>query len=262
MAQKAFHLPPTPTASPSDSERQHLRSLVGGSIDLRRVHGKPTGVHGKFVLDPVFDLDHEAKLKNYCDAADPRPLAIEIGFQFGRFATAWCVENPGARFLGFEVRRKFCQDASARLEHFGVKNAWLALVDAREMMPRILTPGSVDAIFVFFPDPWWKTHQVKKRLLTPDFVARAALWLKLGGQLVLKTDVPGYAQFAEDVLRREPALRVEACADPRAGLPPTLRESRCMRRGEPTWAFVARRIPCADTLPADLVPQGQGRGEP
>ena len=257
MAQKPFHvsvsLPAPPEAG--DARQWHRqRALIGGDLELRRARGKASGVHGRWVLDPVFRPEDEATLRAFCDAADPRRLVVEIGFQFGRFATPYCLLHPNVRFVGFEVRRKFCQDASARLERFGVTNAWLALVDARAMLPVVATPASIDELFVFFPDPWWKRDQAKKRLLSAEFAAEAALLVKLGGRLLLKTDVAGYADWAEGVLRAEPAFDVRRLADPTAGLPPTLREGRCLRFGTPTFAIEARRRPCVDPLADDLPP--------
>ena len=139
-------------------------------------------------LDPVFRADDEAKLTAWC-APGPQPLVVEIGFQMGEFAAAYCQRRPEIRYAGFEVRRKFCEEANALLEASGLTNAWLALVDAREMLPRILQPGSVSEFLVFFPDPWWKARHIKKRLLYAEFIAQMADWLAPGGRLLLKTDV-------------------------------------------------------------------------
>lgn len=224
-----------------DPGRVRKKRLIGGSLDKRREFGTPSDIQGAFLLDPIFRADDEARLVVWCDPADPRPLVVEIGFQLGEFAAAFCQERPGVRYLGFEVRRKFCEEADALLVQKGISNALLALVDAREMLPRVVQPGSIDELLVFFPDPWWKQRHIKKRLLHPEFIADAAGWIKPGGRLLLKTDVEGYADWAEGEMRQETRFEVKRLPDPAAGLPFTLRERRCRFHGLPTYAIEARR---------------------
>jgi tRNA (guanine-N7-)-methyltransferase len=239
MAMRDFQLPSRP---PEDAARSRgSKRSIGGSLELRRAHGHASGIEGTYLLDPVFSAADEARLQAWC-APQASPLVIEIGFQMGEFAAAYCQQRSDIRYLGFEVRRKFCEESNALLERTGVTNALLALVDAREMLPRVLQPGSVSELLVFFPDPWWKPRHIKKRLLYAEFIAQVAAWLAPGGRLLLKTDVPGYADWAENELQGVPGLRASRLADPAAGLPPTLRERRCGFHGYPTFAIEAVRV--------------------
>lgn len=206
---------------------------------LRRAHGHPSQLEGTWLHDPIFNDDDLTKLKAWCDPSDPRPLIVEIGFQRARFARAFCEQNPDVRYLGFEIRKKFCQEADAWLVRGDVQNARLALVDARECLPLLVETGTLDTLLAFFPDPWWKKRHMKKRLVSKDFSAEAADLLKPGGQLLVKTDVEGYADWAEGEMRQEPRFEVTRLSDPAAGLPPTQRERACGLHGRPTWAVRA-----------------------
>ena len=73
-------------------------------------------------------------------------------------------------------------------------------------------------------------------------LAAALSLLAPGGRLLLKTDVAGYADWAENELSAVPGLRASRLADPSAGLPPTLRERRCRFHGYPTFAIEALRV--------------------
>lgn len=242
MALRPFLLPKQPPP-PAPARGEERTRAVGGSIEKRRAHGTPSVLNGRFVFDPVFrDADMEA-LRAFCDPTDARPLVVEIGFQRGRFARAFCLEHPQSRYLGFEVRSTFCNDADAWLAREDVQNARLALVDAREAMAALITPGTLDALFAFFPDPWWKSKHMKKRLMTRTFAAEAAALLRDGGRLLLKTDVEGYADWAQEEMTAVAELEVRRLDDRSAGLPPTQRERRCALRGLPTWAIEGVRRP-------------------
>lgn len=246
MPLKPFQVP---TAAPSpDPERRRAKALIGGSLEMRRKHGQPSGIQGKFLVDPIFSEPDFDRLKAWCAPDPSRPLTIEIGFQLGEFAAAYCKLHPERRYVGFEVRRKFCEETDARLVKEGVDNALLALVDAREIVPLVVPPGTLDELLLFFPDPWWKLRHTKKRVISPEFVADVAAWLRPptadrpGGRLLLKTDVQGYADWAEGILRDEANLAVRRLDDPTDGLPLTLRERRVRMRGLPTWGIEARRV--------------------
>ncbi len=241
MSRKAFQLPDAESEQPRAGRDAERTALVGGSVEMRRRHGHPSQLSGEFVRDPIFDEAHLQELKDWCAPDPDRPLVVEVGFQRGRFAARFCRDNPDVRYLGFEVRRVFCEDADAWLVKHGIDNARLALVDAREMLTELIEPGTLDAIFCFFPDPWWKRKHMKKRLVTASFAALVRDLLTPAGRFVVKTDVQGYAEWAAVELGTVAGLSVERLTDPGAGLPMTQRERRCGLRGLPTWALQATR---------------------
>lgn len=254
MAYRDFHIPdPRSNAARSRTEDGAARFLVGGSREMRRRHGTPSPIEGRWIRDPIFRAEHLSELRAFCAADDPRPLIVEIGFQQGRFASAFCAAHPKVRYLGFEVRRKWCEITSERFDRFGIHNGLLALVDARQMLPDLLAPDpdepsarGVDLLLAFFPDPWWKRKHAKKRLVSEDFAEQALRMLRPGGVFVVKTDVEGYARWAFEALqavatRTGGGWQVERLAAADAGLPLTLRERRCAYHGRPTWAMAARK---------------------
>lgn len=239
MAFKQFHID---SADDRPADQRRARAYIGGSLDQRRAKGTPSQLAGQFIADPVFRPADLAMLQQWCAPDAERPLAVEIGFQMGEFAAEYCLQRPHVRYLGFEVRKHFCTETDRLLVERGVPNARLALVDARLVLADIVRPASLQELFVFFPDPWWKPRHVKKRLISKEFVEDAAHLLAPGGRLLLKTDVQAYADFGEETMRGHAGFAVERLADPAADLPPTLRERRCRLHGYPTWAVQAVRL--------------------
>jgi tRNA (guanine-N7-)-methyltransferase len=66
---------------------------------------------------------------------------------------------------------------------------------------------SLQAVHVYFPDPWWKKRHHKRRVFTAEFVAECVRILRPGGQLHAVTDVPEYAAVMSTLLAEQPALR-------------------------------------------------------
>ena len=107
----------------------------------------------------------------------------------------------------------------------------------------MLAPGSLSGIHVFFPDPWPKKRQQKRRLIQTPFVALLAGRLAPGGYLHCATDWEDYAQQMLSVLSAEPQLQNTAtgfAARPDYR-PQTKFEARGLRLGHGVWDLVFRR---------------------
>jgi tRNA (guanine-N7-)-methyltransferase len=136
---------------------------------------------------------------------DPRALLpgarevwLEAGFGAGEHLTTQAARRPDTLFLGAEP---FVNGVAACLAH--IDDAALANVrvhggDVRELMSR-LPAGSIDRLYVLFPDPWPKTRHKKRRLVEAGFIAEAARLMRPGAVLRFATD---WADYADWTLRR------------------------------------------------------------
>jgi tRNA (guanine-N7-)-methyltransferase len=80
----------------------------------------------------------------------------------------------------------------------GLTNLRLLRVEAAYCLKYLIPPGSLEAIHVYFPDPWPKRRHWKNRLVNADFVHASRRVLKEGGFVHLRTDhVPYYDQMRE-----------------------------------------------------------------
>jgi tRNA (guanine-N7-)-methyltransferase len=122
--------------------------------------------------------------------------------------------------------------------------------DAVEVVRDMIAPDSLAGVHVFFPDPWPKKRQQKRRLIQPPFVHLLAQRLRPGGYLHCATDWQEYAEQMLSVLADEPLLENTAAgtADgfaPRpAWRPQTKFETRGLRLGHGVWDVIFRRRAC------------------
>jgi tRNA (guanine-N7-)-methyltransferase len=142
-----------------------------------------------------------------------RPIEIEVGFGKGMFLVTASEACPEVNFLGIEIVRKYQLFTATRLARRQRRNVRLSCGDARVLLAAVVPAGSVQALHVYFPDPWWKKRHHKRRLFTPEFAAAAARVLRPGGRLHFVSDVEEYFQMAQGLLAAQASLREQAPPD-------------------------------------------------
>ena len=115
-----------------------------------------------------------------------QPVEIEVGFGKGMFLTNQGAARPGVNFLGIEIERKYTLFAASRIARRSLANVKLACTDARWFLKERVAAGSVAAMHVYFPDPWWKTRHRKRKLFTLAFAEQCARVLMDGGDKPVK----------------------------------------------------------------------------
>jgi len=152
------------------------------------------------------------------------PVTLEIGFGMGELTATMAAGSPDRDFLGAEVHTPGIGNLLALADDAGLTNIRIAHGDAMQLVHRI-APGALDAVHVFFPDPWPKARHHKRRLISPGNVALLRERLRPGGVLHCATDWPEYAEAMRETLEADPGLRLSV--DGRGGRP----ESKFERRG-------------------------------
>jgi tRNA (guanine-N7-)-methyltransferase len=171
-------------------------------------------------------------------------LELEIGSGHGGYALAFARAHPERALVAIEQRRKFAEELRARAERRGLAGLVVVHGDARVLAPRLFAAGSLAAIHVHFPDPWWKRRHHRRRLVDEGMSALLLGLLRPGGLLDLRTDVERYA--LEAVLRLE-AEGFEndagrgAFADAPPDEIPSTREKRYLATGQRVWRLRLRR---------------------
>ena len=176
------------------------------------------------------------------------PTILEIGFGMGE-ATAHIAQlMPETNFLCCEVHTPGVGALLKRIDEQRLTNVRILQHDAVEVIDRMLAPGSLDGVHIFFPDPWHKTKHNKRRLIQPPLVAKLAARLTPGGYLHCATDWQPYAEQILEVLSDQPLLKNTADAAsggyaPKPGYRPLTKfENRGIKLGHGVWDVVFTRV--------------------
>jgi tRNA (guanine-N7-)-methyltransferase len=146
------------------------------------------------VPDPPAPLDWRAVFDN------DRPVEVEVGFGKGLFLLTAAQASPDLNFLGIEIVRKYQLFTATRLAKRRIPNVRLACADARIFLRDCVAAGSVQAVHVYFPDPWWKKRHHKRRVFTPEFAGQCERVLRPGGRLHVATDVEDYFKMVAELV--------------------------------------------------------------
>jgi tRNA (guanine-N7-)-methyltransferase len=166
------------------------------------------------------------------------PVVLEIGFGMGDSLATSAAADPGRDYLGAEVHTPGIGNLLALVKDQDLANVRVAHGDAMELVRRI-APGALDAVHVFFPDPWPKARHHKRRLIRSENVALLRERLRVGGLLHCATDWPHYADAMAETLDADPGLTRESAE--RAGRPETKFERRGTAEGRPIRDLRYRR---------------------
>ncbi len=81
---------------------------------------------------------------------------MEIGSGHGAAAIAFCLAHPDADLVAVEVHVPGVARMLAAAQEAGVDNLWVHPGDALPFLTERVAPDSLDAVHLFFPDPWPK----------------------------------------------------------------------------------------------------------
>lgn len=173
-----------------------------------------------------------------------RDLELEIGAGHGGYALAFGRLRPDRALVAIEQRRKFAEELRARGDRRGLRNLVVLQGDARLLAPRLFRAGSLAAVHVHFPDPWWKRRHHRRRLVDDGMSQLLHGLLRSGGLLDLRTDVERYAVEALPRLEEVGFVNEAGAGRFAERAPdeiPSTREKRYLATGQPVWRLKLRR---------------------
>ena len=195
---------------------------------------------------PRLGLDYLGKPRDF-DSVFGRsaPRVLEIGFGNGE-ALRFAAQHDAARdYIGIEVHAPGVGRLLNALAETATQHVRLYHHDAVEVLQNEIANGSLDEIRIYFPDPWHKKRQNKRRLIQPEFAALLVSKLASGGRLHVATDWYDYAVQMWEVLDAAPGLVNRA--GPRGHVarpewrPQTHFETRGQKLGHGVWDLLYDR---------------------
>lgn len=118
-----------------------------------------------------------------------RPVEIEIGPGRGSFLVERLEAHPDVHLLGLEIRRKWAAIVDDRLRARGLAPRGRVFAEDARVALRRFRSATARAVFLHFPDPWWKKRHAKRRVVTGELLSEIARVLVPGGELFYQSDV-------------------------------------------------------------------------
>jgi tRNA (guanine-N7-)-methyltransferase len=143
---------------------------------------------------------------------DTERCEFEIGCGSGHFACAHASQNPQTLVIACELKGERCRATAERARRAGLAN--LAVIkDRGEDLLQRFPKESLDAVHIYFPDPWPKARHRRRRVLRWMNLVRMVECLRLGGQIRFVTDFHDYALQARMVAALHPQLETARTSD-------------------------------------------------
>jgi len=198
-------------------------------------------------LFPLYGLEFEEKIINFDDVYKRlAPRILEIGFGNGASLSEIAKNNPDTDYLGIEVHRPGVGTLLTQIETLGLTNLRVMNADAVDVLNNMIANQSLDAVYLFFADPWHKTKHHKRRIVQQEFVQLLREKLKVNGFFHMATDWEGYAKHMMAVMNDAEGFINTAGQDQYLARPEyrplTKFEQRGQRLGHGVWDLIFKKV--------------------
>jgi tRNA (guanine-N7-)-methyltransferase len=174
------------------------------------------------------------------------PKIIEIGFGTGTSLAEMAKSHPENDYLGIEVHRPGVGNLLLQVERDAITNIRVMCDDAVEVLENNIADRSLDAVYLFFADPWHKKKHHKRRIVQQAFVQLLRKKLKTHGIFHMATDWQDYAEHMMQVMGEaegfENMAGIGNYIERPEYRPLTKFEQRGQRLGHGVWDLIFRKI--------------------
>lgn len=231
--------------SPEETPTYNPRMHRGGKLSFRSRVPDGDDDPGQFLVMGGEDPPPLAEL-----APANMPVEIEIGPGKGAFVLAATAARPDTFLLGIEAAPGYASLAALKLRQSGRTNGRVLVDNGKIYLQDRVRDESLDAVHVYFPDPWPKRRHKGRRFFTDDVPAVLARVLRDHAFCYVATDNAAYAgQVARvlgsalDFARDEDRELSAPALGPGHAFTPTSFERKYLEQGRVIRRYAFRRLP-------------------
>lgn len=154
----------------------------------------------ELVINPretgFFRIDFEKLFGN------SNPVILEIGSGKGRFLIATATERPDLNVVGIEKSLHYHRVIRDRVMKRHLENVRLINHDAFLVLRDMVPDASLAEIHIYFPDPWPRKKEQKRRIIRAEVLEQFRRTLVDGGFGIYVTDHREYFEVAAPLIEQ------------------------------------------------------------
>jgi tRNA (guanine-N7-)-methyltransferase len=151
-------------------------------------------------LQAIYGITVEEKKVNLAEIfPTSEKIIMEIGFGMGEATAIIAKNHPNNAYIAVDVHPPGIGKLLGRIVENGLTNLRVIEDDVHIVLPHMFEDESLDAIHLYFPDPWPKKKHNKRRIVNEGFLALIHPKLKKGGYIHIATDWVPYAISMQEV---------------------------------------------------------------
>jgi len=151
-------------------------------------------------LQAIYGIAIEEKKVNLAEIfPTSEKIIMEIGFGMGEATAIIAKNHPNNGYIAVDVHPPGIGKLLGRIVENELTNLRVIEDDVHIILPHMFEDESLDAIHLYFPDPWPKKKHNKRRIVNDGFLALIHPKLKKGGYIHIATDWVPYAISMQEV---------------------------------------------------------------
>lgn len=190
---------------------------------------------------------HFERFRGELPPFDHRLVECEIGCADAQFLFERATKDPSRLYVGLEIREDWVLEVNKRATSTGAP-VHAVFCQAQLHMALVFPPGSIERVYVNFPDPWFKRKHQDRRMVDDQLANQIALAARSGAEIFVQTDVWDIAIDAMSTFDGDPLDRFVNVAgdwtfwkEPNPYGVRSWREENAEATGLPIWRIWYRR---------------------